>query len=96
MNYTMLVSIWVAMAAVVATLAIYRALVARKEDDFLHVRESEVQLTQTQAAVDRRLNMIDIWGKALTAAVVVYGLVIAGLYLYDEFLRQASGVVIAG
>ncbi len=96
MNYTMLVSIWVAMAAVVATLAIYRALVARKEDDFLHVRDSEIQLTQTQAAVDRQLNTIDLWGKALTAAVVVYGLIIAGLYLYDEFLRQASGVVIAG
>jgi len=96
MNYTVLVSIWIAMAVVVAALAIYRAVVARKEDDFLHVRDSEIHLTSTQAAVSRQLSVIDLWGKLLTAVVVVYGLVIAGLYLYQEFLRQASGVVIAG
>jgi hypothetical protein len=96
MSYMVLVSIWIAMAVAVAALAIYRAIVARKEDDFLHVRDADVQLTETQAIVDRQLSLIDIWGKALTAAVVVYGLILAGLYVYQKFLRRASGVVVAG
>ncbi len=76
---------WVALAAAVVMLALYRRWVARGEYDALHVRDSEsVQIPQ-QDLFARRLNRIDSLGKILTAVAIAYGLVLAGTYLYQHW-----------
>jgi hypothetical protein len=83
MQYAMTISVtvWILLAAVVIGLALYRKLVSRGEFDVLHVRDSEAELIPHQQFVARRLDWIDHWGKLLTVATVVYGFLIAVVYL---------------
>jgi hypothetical protein len=69
--------IWMVMAAVVGTLAIYRKYVSRAEVDVLHLRETESVEIPRQEAMAHRLDSIDRWGKVLTIALFVYGVAIA-------------------
>jgi hypothetical protein len=83
MQYAMTISIaaWTLLAAVVIGLAIYRKLVTRGELDLVHIRDSEVALIPQQELLTRRLNWIDQRGKLLTVVMVVYGFLIALVYL---------------
>jgi hypothetical protein len=80
--------VWVVVACVLAGLALYRKLVARSEDDMLHVRESEQPLVRRQAFVAGRLDLVDKWGKTLTVILVVSGLLIGALYLYQQWVAS--------
>lgn len=80
--------IWVAIAAVVGSLALYRKFISRAEVDVIHLRESERPEIPRQEAMAHRLESIDRWGKILTIALIVYGVVIAGGYLFVAW--QAS------
>ncbi|MBI1895584.1 MAG: hypothetical protein HYZ57_19665 [Acidobacteria bacterium] len=84
----MLVS-WISLALVVIALALYRHLVAKKEDDSLHVRDDETVLVSQQNAVAHRLAWIDRWGKSLTVLAVLYGLLIAGIYFFNVWQAQS-------
>ena len=83
MNLLPLLVSWAVLATVVLALAIYRGVVARKEDDFIHVGAQPV--TQQQA-VSKKLDSIDHWGKILTVVAVVFALVILGLFLYNGWM----------
>lgn len=74
------VIVLVVLAVVVGGLAIYRRGVAEKEDDTVHLTGSGEEI-QKQMAIAAQLSKIDKWGKLLTVILVVYGLVIAGLYI---------------
>jgi heme/copper-type cytochrome/quinol oxidase subunit 2 len=71
---------WGVMALVVLFLIIYRKSVSSREDDSIHL---EGGAPTEQMALAHRLELIDRWGKTLTAIVAVYGLALAGLYLYQ-------------
>ena len=90
MTSAMLVSIalWTVMAAVTLGLAIYRKSISRHEMDVVHIRDTDAALIPGQEALARRLDKIDLWGKLLTAAIVVFGLLLGALYLYNAW--QAS------
>lgn len=94
MEYKFLLGIWMAMALLVLALAIYRRFVAREEDDMLHVRDSEAKLNEKQQRVDRQLTLIDRWGQTLTVLAVVYGLVLGGAFLYQEYVKSTTTAVI--
>ena len=81
MNLLPFIISWAALATVVLCLAIYRKVVARKEDDFLHVDGG--QAVSEQAAVAKKLEVIDRWGKILTIVAFVYALAILGMFLYN-------------
>jgi hypothetical protein len=68
--------IWVVFAATVGSLALYRKFISRAEVDVLHLRDSESRMVSQQVAFAHRLDAIDQWGKILTIAVVVYGVLI--------------------
>ena len=72
--------LWGILVLVVACLALYRKLVSRQEDDYIHLDSA---VAAHQAVVDRKLTSIDRWGKSLTVAAAVYGLLIGGAYLYQ-------------
>jgi hypothetical protein len=63
---------------------LYRRLVASGEDDFLHL-EGNIRLSQ--AALAHKLESIDRWGKTLTVVVVLSGLALACVYLYQVWNR---------
>ncbi len=71
---------WGVLAIVVIFLIIYRKTVSSREDDSIHL---EGGMPSEQVALDHRLSAIDRWGKTLTAVTVVYGLVLAAIYLYQ-------------
>ncbi|MCX6597107.1 MAG: hypothetical protein NTV70_12155 [Acidobacteria bacterium] len=85
-----MVGSWLVLAAGVAALAVYRAMVARNDDEFVHLGRNQEQLLTNQAAIGGKINSLDKWGKTLTAVTFVYGAVLAGFYLYGEFLEQSA------
>lgn len=80
--------IWVVLAAIVGSLALYRKFISRTEVDLIHLGDRESQVVSEQAKFAHRLEAIDRWGKILTIAVIVYGIAIAAAYLYSAW--QAS------
>jgi hypothetical protein len=68
------------LACAALLLAVYRKVIARKEDDMLHVLDSEATLVTQQHAVAIRLEAVDRWGKAITALAIVFG-ILAGVLL---------------
>ena len=75
-------AIWSLLALAVIALLVTRKVVASKEDDQLHVLEGA---TAQQSDVAHKLDVIDRWGKILTALAVAGGLAIAALYVYSSF-----------
>jgi hypothetical protein len=82
------VVVWAVLAVVVIVLIAWRKAVASHEDDSLHV--SQVGAIQEQVGVARKLDQIDKWGKILTVIVVIYGLVLAGIYFYQTWVASSS------
>jgi hypothetical protein len=80
---TTMAVIWLALASVVCGLAAYRKLIARNEDDMLHVRDSEVGKLEQQSVMANRLDLVDRWGKGLTVLAFVFGVALAVAVLYQ-------------
>jgi hypothetical protein len=89
MNLFPYVVTWVPLGVIVVVLAIYYNVVAGQEDDTIHVLESDAPSVAAQVKLTRKLEMIERWGKGLTAVVVVYGLVILGIYLHFMWQQGA-------
>jgi hypothetical protein len=89
--FSLLTAIWAVLTAAVLVLAIYRKVVATDEDDLIHVADAEAELIGKQQVVAAKLDVIDRWGKALTVFVLIYGLALAGWYLYQVW-KQTPGV----
>jgi hypothetical protein len=78
----------IVMTVIVAVLAVYRLLVARKEDDFVHIADPSGQLGANQQKVARTLSQVDRLGIGLTIATAVYGIGLFAMYLYTEFSQR--------
>ncbi|MBS1872711.1 MAG: hypothetical protein JSU00_05825 [Acidobacteria bacterium] len=84
MNLIPLVVSWAVLATAVLALALYRRTVALKEDDYLHVGND---VAAQQVALAKRLADIDKWGKILTIAAAVFGLILLALFLYNGWMN---------
>jgi hypothetical protein len=84
--------VWVIMAAVVGSLALYLKYVSRAEVDLLHLGEGEASEIPRQAAMADRLDVIDRWGKTLTIILLVYGVAIACGYLFVQWRESTLPV----
>ncbi len=78
---------WGVLAIIVIGLVVYRRTIASQEDDSLHLEGSG---PSEQVALGHRLESIDRWGKALTVLAVLYGLALAGLYVYQLWTTVPS------
>lgn len=86
MNITPYIILWSILALVVLGLALYRKLITMHSDDELvHLAAGEQKLIPQQVALSAKLDKIDRWGKILTIATVVSGLVIASFYLWGAW-----------
>ena len=85
---TTFVIFWAILGVATLALALYRKFVSMREDDYLHLSAGEERLIPEQVATFRKIGTIDRWGITMTIVTVVFGLALAGLYLYQIVLRQ--------
>jgi hypothetical protein len=77
------------LAVAVIGLIVYRRFVSASEDDMIHISDASGTVTSQQVTVAQKLDQIDKWGKMLTVVAVTYGVVLAGIYVYQSWM---SGV----
>jgi uncharacterized protein YneF (UPF0154 family) len=85
---------WALLALVVLGLFIYRRSLASHEDDYVHLQEGDAKLINEQALVAQRLEKVDYWGKLLTVIAFLYGLGLAGYFIYLTWMESSSRVVV--
>jgi hypothetical protein len=81
MNASMFVLI--AMIVVTALVAVYRWIVARKDDEFLHIEDPTGVLIANQKQTGRALSRVDHIGIGLTVLTAVYALALVGSFFYN-------------
>ena len=81
--------LWIVLALAVLALAVYRRMVAQREDDTLHVLDP-VSVAPQQVGVAQKLDQIDRWGKRLTIIAAAYGLVLAVAYVLQAWFQGPS------
>jgi hypothetical protein len=86
------IGILIAMTTMVAILAVYRKIVARNEDDSLHLTDSAGQLVANQTKTMRSLKRVDRLGIGLTVATGIYAMVLLALYLYGGLMHPPTGM----
>ncbi len=77
--------ILIAMTVVVAALAGYRKMIARNEDDNIHMMDPDGQIMAEQKQMAASLARIDRIGIAVTVATAVYGVALLASSLYQNF-----------
>ena len=87
-------AVWAVLVVILVVLYIYRRRIALKDDETLHVLDADVGMVAQQAAVAKKLEVVDRWGKILTILVVLYSLALAALYIY--IVWQESSKVTLG
>jgi hypothetical protein len=83
-NWTPFISIGAVLTLAVLVMIIWRKTIASHEDDSIHVLD-DANLIPQQEAMARKLQVIDKWGKLLTAVTAVYLLAMAAIYFYQLF-----------
>jgi hypothetical protein len=77
-----LVMVWAVFAGIVLVLLINRFLLTVHEDTSIHTHVAERSLAERQAGIAHRVELVDYWGRLLTIVTLLYGLGIAGAYLF--------------
>ncbi|MEO8129259.1 MAG: hypothetical protein ABJF23_05595 [Bryobacteraceae bacterium] len=80
-----LIVTWVALAVTMFGAMLVRKYMAREEDDFLHVSQATPDILNHQAETAQRMNSIDRWIRILLAAVILYGVAVGAVYLYEAW-----------
>ena len=89
-NFLPLIVLWGVMAISVLVLIVWRKSVASHEDDRVHMLDTAGVPQQVEVA--HKLDVIDRWGKIVTAVTVAFGLVIAALYFYQVWVQQSTTI----
>jgi len=86
-NLIPFIVVWTLFAASVIVLIVWRKSVASNEDDSLHMVQGAVA---KQVTVAHKLDVIDKWGKILTAVTVASGLVLGAAYIYQTWVTASN------
>ena len=62
---------------------------AKREDASLDILESEGAAEQ-QKEMTKKLERIDWWGQVLTVVVVLYGIILAGIHIYQAWQQSSK------
>ena len=87
-NFTPYAVIWGFLALVVLLMAGYRKMISVKEDETLHLGNPTESTHQIEIA--HKLEVIDKWGKLLTAIAAVYGVLLAVVYTYQTWVQASN------
>jgi hypothetical protein len=92
MNVSVLFAPWSVLFVAFVAVSVIRWSIGQKEDDHLHVLDTDTDLVGVQASVAHKLDVLDRWKKVLLIANVLFALVVAGMHMYSTFLRNAMPV----
>jgi hypothetical protein len=79
----------IVLVLVVLVLALSRKIVAKHEDDTLHLSGGSAAVAN-QISVAHKLDVIDRWGQGLTVIAMLYAVAIVVLYGYQYWVRASS------
>jgi hypothetical protein len=80
--------IWSVLTLVVISLAIARKVVARKDDEYVHLADAELTAIPQQAALANKLDRLDSWGKNLTIVDVAFSILIVAILCYKAWQQS--------
>jgi len=83
------ISIGAVLTLAVLVMIIWRKVVTSHEDDSIHVLDDADMIPQ-QEAMARKVQLIDKWGKLLTAVAAVYLLALAAIYIYQTWVGGST------
>ena len=89
-NMMPIVMIWVVLGVATLGLALYRKFVSANEEDLIHLGPGEERQIPEQAALARKLEAIDRWGKVLTIVTVAMGVAIGIGYMVQAWYDPTS------
>lgn len=89
MNLIPYLVIWIVLGIMVLVLAISRMRLAKREDKSLHILESEPEAEQ-HTDMTKKIESIDWWGQGLTVVLVLYGIILAGIYIYQAWQQSSK------
>jgi hypothetical protein len=78
------------MALAVIALIVARKVIASHEDDTLHVMDGDAAMVPHQREIAHKLEVIDRWGKSLTAFTVIFGLIVGALWVYQGWVANSN------
>ena len=90
MNLTPIVIVWAVLGLATLGLALYRKIMTMQEQDVVHLGPGEETEIPKQVELAKKLVSVDRWGKTLTVITVLFGLFLAGGYLYNGWQDPAS------
>jgi uncharacterized membrane protein len=91
MNFVPFLVLWALLAVSVLALFVWRKTVSSHEDDHLHVLGgASVAKSAEQTTVSQKLDFIDKWGKVLTVLTILYGVLIAGIYVWLSWVQNSK------
>jgi len=80
---------WIVLGLIVIVLLVSRIRLAKQADASLDVLESEREAKQ-QMEMTKKLERIDWWGQVLTVVVVLYGIILAGIHIYQVWQQTSK------
>jgi hypothetical protein len=86
------VILWIVLAAALAILMAYRKLVEGSVDELVHMTDVSGTAIAKQQTTARTLEQLDRIVKVLAIVVVLYGIGLAGWYVYDAFVNGGKSV----
>ncbi len=89
MNFIPYIVVWVVLGIIVIVLAVSRMSLAKREDATIHVLENEREV-ERQKELTQKIAKIDLWGQALTVVLVLYGIILGGIYTYHAWLQSSK------
>jgi hypothetical protein len=81
--------VWTILTLAVIYLYFRHRAISGKQDAGLDVLETPAT-AQQHALLQQKLTVVDKWGKALTVIAGVYGLALAVLYFYQNWVRMSN------
>lgn len=87
MNWTPYMIVWICLGVATLSLALYRKLLANKEDDCLHIDAWQEPKVAQQVTVARKLHTVDLYGETLSVVTVLGGLILGIAYVYVALTR---------
>ncbi len=76
---------WGILTLVVVALALYKKSLDGHITESIHFNAAEDATVRQQVVETHRSEVLERWGKGLTAVVVLYGLVIVGVLVYHQW-----------
>lgn len=86
MGWMLLSVAWLALACTVLGFAAYRKMVTYSEDDLIHLEDTAGRQIAQQKSLAGRLDFVDRWGKFLTIVTLVFGMILAAAFLYQQWV----------